>query len=83
MTRRSAPPAPRPITPAMIRNGRARAAAEKSLGAPVTLAVWTPAMQLFSAADGRTVHVWTYADEMRVEVPRMSIDPGTQKLVAR
>jgi hypothetical protein len=31
---------------------------------------------------GRVVHVWTFADEFRVEVPRMSIDPGNQKVVA-
>lgn len=62
---------------------RAHAAAELALGESVKLAVWTSIMQTFMSPSGRIVHVWTFASELRVEVPRMSIDPATDKLVAR
>jgi hypothetical protein len=72
----------RPVTPKMIRNARARDAAERALGESVALVVSTSVMQTYMSPSGRVVHVWTFADEFRVEVPRMSIDPGNQKVVA-
>lgn len=71
------------IAPENVMLKRAHAAAELALGEDVKLAVWTSIMQTFISPSGRVVHIWTFASELRVEVPRMSIDPATAKLVAR
>jgi len=65
---------PPKVVPDAGRIHRAKHAAELALGEAVKLAVWTPIMQTFTGESGRVVHVWTYASEYRVELPRTSIN---------